>query len=113
MTTENMQKSNSTIDLPDPALYKARFDRLRTRRRLFFGSLIIYIPLMWSVQQLAPKSMLTAFGIWVVIMVAIMLYSALAICPRCGNYFHMHGMTLMYFRKCLHCQLHIKNDRPS
>ncbi|MBT1072415.1 hypothetical protein [Pelotalea chapellei] len=97
----------------DPALYKARFAQLLKRRKMFFGSLIIYIPIMWVMQQLAPKSMLTAFGIWVVIMVAVMLYSALAVCPRCGNYFHMNGMTLLYFRKCLHCQLHVKDNKQS
>jgi hypothetical protein len=32
-------------------------------------------------------------------------------CPRCGNYFHLHGMTLLILRKCLHCQLHINADK--
>ena len=31
-------------------------------------------------------------------------------CPRCGNYFHVNGMMLLYLRRCLHCQLHINAD---
>jgi hypothetical protein len=34
-------------------------------------------------------------------------------CPRCGNYFHLHGMTLLVLRKCLHCQLHISENPPT
>jgi hypothetical protein len=37
---------------------------------------------------------------------------ALSKCPRCGNYFHMHGMSLLILRKCLHCQLHISTAPP-
>ncbi len=53
----------------------------------------------------------TVFIVWVVLLAFFATMAASARCPRCGNYFHMHGMTLLYLRKCLHCQLHLNSDR--
>jgi hypothetical protein len=57
------------------------------------------------------KGVMYVFLLWFVIMFTIALVAAVARCPRCGNYFHVHGMTLLYLRKCLHCQLHLTADK--
>jgi hypothetical protein len=57
------------------------------------------------------RALAVVFAAWFIMLWVVVGYSALARCPRCGNYFHMHGMTLLYFRKCLHCQLHLKADK--
>lgn len=95
----------------DQASYTQGLDLLRRRRKYFFGVVLGYVPVMWLLHEFAPRFMLKAFGVWVVLLVVAMAVSAVARCPRCGNCFHMHGMTLLYLRKCLHCQLHINADR--
>jgi len=86
---------------------------IRWRRKYFFATILAYMPAMWAVNKVFPslRSMIITFGIWVFILFVTALYSALARCPRCGNYFHMHGMSLLYLRRCLHCQLHVTADK--
>lgn len=56
--------------------------------------------------------MLTAFLTWLALLMVTALWAAVCRCPRCGNYFHVNGMTMLFLRRCLHCQLHINADRP-
>ncbi len=95
----------------DPVSWGEGLALLRRRRKYFLGVLIIYLPAMWTVQYLVPGWSYKAIGIWIVLLFAVMMVSAVARCPRCGNYFHLNGMTLLYLRKCLHCQLHINADK--
>ena len=97
----------------DPATLKLGLRIFRRRRKYFFGTVIAYMPVMWLANKVSPtfRSMAIMFGIWVVILFCTALYSALVRCPRCGQYFHMHGMSLLYLRRCLHCQLHVTADR--
>lgn len=111
MSGQGPESTDQQAEVQDPEVYRVRFADLRRRRWMFFGTVGIYIPMIWGVKQVAPDRMFTAFGIWAAVMVVIMMYSALAVCPRCGNYFHMHGMTLLYLRKCLHCQLHMREGQ--
>lgn len=94
---------------PDPVAFKQAMDLIRRRRKYFFATIILYMPLMWVANKISPtfRSMAITFGIWVVLLFITALYSALARCPRCGHYFHMNGMSLLYLRRCLHCQQHI------
>lgn len=89
--------------------------RIRLRRKLFFATVILYMPLMWAVSKVSPtfRSMAFAFGVWVTVLFFTALYAALARCPRCGHYFHMNGMSLLFLRRCLHCQLHVTEDRKA
>lgn len=86
---------------------------IRLRRKFFFATVILYMPLMWAVSKVSStfRSMAFAFGIWVAILFITALYAALARCPRCNHYFHMNGMSLLFLRRCLHCQLHVTADR--
>lgn len=98
----------------DPTIFKKGMRLVRVRRKYFFATIIAYMPSMLLINKYFPSLRIMAFSfmIWVVILFLTALYSALARCPRCGNYFHMNGMSLLYLRRCLHCKLHINADNP-
>lgn len=108
MTAKDGQQSH------DDSTFRPGLSLIRRRRKYFFVTVLAYIPAMWALHGISPttRSMGTALGVWIVLLCITMFLSAVARCPRCGNYFHVHGMTLLYLRKCLHCQLHITADRP-
>lgn len=95
--------------------FKAALASLKLRRRLFFAVVILYMPFMGVVNRLFPglRNMVVAFGIWFLLLFVTAVYSALARCPSCGKSFHLNGMSLLYLRRCLHCQMHIsgRTDR--
>jgi hypothetical protein len=97
----------------DPVIYINILKQTRRRRKYFFGTVLIYIPALLITYKFSPtnRAMGTVFGVWVVILIIVTFLVALSKCPRCGNYFHLHGMTLLILRKCLHCQLHISTDK--
>ena len=99
--------------ISDPVIFGRGMRLIRRRRKYFFATIIGYMPAMYLINKLSPtfRTMAIAFGVWVLILFATALYSALARCPRCGQYFHMHGMSLMYLRRCLHCQTHVTADK--
>lgn len=96
----------------DPVTYLNVMKKTRARRKLFFGTVLIYVPAIFITYKIIPtnRAMGIVFVIWVVLLVIATFLVALSKCPRCGNYFHMNGMTLLFLRKCLHCQLHINTD---
>ncbi len=88
--------------------------RMIRRRRWFLWALIIaYVPAIWLSLELTGSDMVTGgvFAVWLIFVCIAIVLGALAKCPRCGNYFHVHGLTLLYLRKCLHCQLHVSADK--
>jgi hypothetical protein len=99
----------------DPMAYMIILKRTRRRRLYFFATVLMYIPALWIIYQISPtnRAMGTLFGIWVVVLVIVTFLAAVSRCPRCGNYFHVHGLTLLILRKCLHCQLHISSNKIS
>jgi hypothetical protein len=86
---------------------------VRRRRWYLWVVILVYVPAMWLTLKVSPTyhAVEIVFAVWFVFLFAVATYSALARCPRCGNYFHMHGMTLLYLRKCLHCGLHVSADK--
>lgn len=99
--------------VPDPEKFRKALRLLRRRRGYLFGTILIYIPALLVTQRVSPgdRSMGIVFGVWFVALFFFALLSAVTRCPRCGNYFHVNGMMLLYLRRCLHCQLHINSDR--
>jgi hypothetical protein len=97
----------------DSAEFGAALKKIRKRRVYLWGVILIYLPVMWTTLQLTQSYNKTAvaFVAWVLLLCFVATFAALARCPGCGNYFHMHGMTLLFLRKCLHCGLHINADR--
>jgi len=100
--------------MSDNATYAAVMKKTRLRRKLFFGTVLAYLPAIIITHMISPTTMAmgTVFGIWVAMLIVVTFIVALSKCPGCGNYFHLHGMTLLVLRKCLHCQLHINTDTP-
>jgi len=96
----------------DQATYTSIMKKTRRRRKFFFGTVLIYIPALLVTHAISPTNMAmgTVFGVWVFILIVATLLVTLCRCPRCGNYFHVNGITLLVLRKCLHCQLHISTD---
>lgn len=93
----------------DHSLFLAVQKTTKKRRAFFFGTILLYIPVLLIAHAISPTqtTMGTVFALWVVILIFATVLVALSKCPRCGNYFHLHGVTLLVLRKCLHCQLHI------
>lgn len=98
---------------PDLEAIRRGLVQVRGRRRFLWSVLLVYLPLMWTTQKITHsfKGSLPVFFAWCVLLVAAMAFSAVVKCPRCGNYFHVHGITLLYLRRCLHCQLHVTADK--
>lgn len=96
----------------DPQAYMAVIKKTRRRRAYFFGTVLAYIPALLLIHHFSPtnRAMGILFVIWVAVLIIVTFLVALSRCPRCGNYFHLHGMTLLIVRTCLHCQLHISDD---
>jgi hypothetical protein len=87
--------------------------KVRRRRWFMWSAILAYMPIMVATLKISKSFNITAmvFAAWFAVLFVVTLLLAIVRCPRCGNYFHMHGMTLLFFRKCLHCQLHINADK--
>ena len=98
---------------PTPAELTTGLALIRRRRWYLWGAVIIYLPVLKLTMMIGYSMHVTLYvvGLWLLISFALAFFAALARCPRCGNYFHMHGPTLLFMRKCLHCQLHLCADR--
>lgn len=97
----------------DQVTYTEVMKKTRRRRKYFFATVLAYIPAILITHSISPTNiaMGTVFGIWLVVLIFTTFLVTLSKCPRCGNYFHMNGLTLLILRKCLHCQLHISADK--
>jgi hypothetical protein len=103
-----------TNPAPDESLRLTQGRKLLRRRRWYLWSVIlIYLPLMWTTLGLTAVFQIRAmvFALWFVALLISALLVALVRCPRCGNYFHVHGMSFLPLRQCLHCQLHINQNQ--
>jgi len=96
----------------DQAIYTKVLNTTKRRRKYFFSTVLVYIPALLITHKISPtnRAMGMLFVIWLVCLIITTFLAALCRCPRCGNLFHVHGMTLLVLRKCLHCQLHIKDN---
>ncbi|PLY00480.1 MAG: hypothetical protein C0624_11965 [Desulfuromonas sp.] len=86
------------------------YSSLVLRRRLFWLTLIIYLPLMLLSQKYFPgkNGLIVSFCVWVGLLIVTALFLALGRCPACGQTYHMNGMTFLPVRRCLHCGAHLK-----
>ncbi len=76
--------------------------------------IISYVPMMYMTLKWthSDKALAVVFVIWLVFLIKAVLQTAFAICPRCGNYFHIKNFHPRYLmRRCLHCGLHINADK--
>jgi hypothetical protein len=101
------------FEVEDLSKFGPGLARIRRKRWLLWSVIILYLPTMWTTQKITHsfQASLPVFVVWFIVLLLVMGYSAIAKCPRCGQYFHVNGMTLLYLRRCLHCQLHLKADK--
>lgn len=94
-------------------LLRRGLQKVRRRRWFFWWVLIVYLPMMAVTQKITESfaASLPVFFAWCIVLLVATAVSATVRCPRCKNYFHVNGMTLLYLRKCLHCQLHVTADK--
>ena len=98
---------------PNAAEISAGLALIRRRRWTLWGVLLTYLPAIWLALKITESDRKTAvvFGVWVAMAAAAGCAAAAARCPRCGNYFHLMGLTPVWVRKCLHCGLPLRADR--
>jgi len=98
-----------------PSVIGPGLKKVRKRRWFLWGILLVYVPAIWLSLTLTRSDRITGvvFGVWLVGLIIAVFFMSTARCPRCGNYFHVHGMTPLYRRRCLHCKLHICADKKS
>ncbi len=101
------RKENAEFPRKDPGL-----KQLRRRRWFLWGTILVYLPAIWIALELTESDRATGkvFALWLIILLVAVILAAFARCPRCGNTFHMNGITPLYLRYCLHCGLHISGD---
>ena len=99
----------------NPSTYGAMLAIIRRRRWYLWGLILAYMPVSVETLQLTQSYKVTGivFLVWFVLLCIVVVLTAIAKCPRCGNNFHMRNSTLTYFRKCRHCGLHIRADKDS
>ncbi len=97
----------------EAAIDTSGLKQIRRRRQYFWATVILYMPLMLVANQISPtlRCMAITFCVWVLLLFAVTMYLALARCPVCGQYFHLRGMSFLPVRRCMHCQLHINDDK--
>jgi len=92
--------------------YALAMKRLRHRRWFLWGIILIYVPVIWLSLKITGSDRSTAvvFAVWLLLVCVAVVRAAFALCPRCGNTFHMNGFIPLYLRQCVHCELHITED---
>jgi len=97
----------------DFSKYASGLSRLRRRRWFFWVVILIYLPSIWLSLRITNSDRQTAkvFVVWLVLVFVSCLFAAAGKCPRCGNLFHVNGLTPLFLRRCLHCGLHITADK--
>ena len=87
--------------------------KLRRRRWLFWGVILIYVPIIWISLRLSNSDYQTGkvFIVWYLVFFVSSIVVAVSKCPRCGKFFHINGFIPLFLRRCLHCGLHITADK--
>ena len=76
----------------------AGLKKVRSRRWLLWGVILIYIPgMMIALELQAPSRVMGwLFGLWVLLLCIVVALATVVKCPRCGKPYHT---------KCVHCGL--------
>ena len=101
------------IAAPDPAAIHRGLGKVRSRRRLLWGTIFGYVPGLWLALQagLGKEAMTWLFGGWVALLCLVVGMACVVKCPRCAKPFHTNGPTFLPVRKCVHCGLNVTADR--
>lgn len=100
----------------DPLHFGSELGKIRSSRMCLWLVTLSYIPMMAMTYTWAHADTVlwVVFGIWIVFLCRAVLQVAFAICPRCGNYFHIKNFFPSYLiSRCVNCGLHINADKSS
>jgi len=100
----------------DPSHTGSELERIRACRMSLWLVSLSYVPAMFMTYKwnYSDTALGAVFVIWLVFLCRSVLQVAFAICPRCGNYFHLKNFFPSYLRRsCIHCGLHINADKYS
>jgi len=90
----------------------ARLAGIRTRRRFLWSVFISYIPAIWFALKIGGDGLALVVGIlWLVMAAAGGILVSFALCPRCGNRFHMKGISTSWACRCVHCKLSLSGGK--
>ena len=81
--------------------------KVRSRRWLLWGTILIYLPgmLVALESQATSRTMAWLFGGWVLLLCIVVALATVVKCPRCAKPYHTNGPTFLPVRKCVHCGL--------
>lgn len=98
-----------------PSIIRLGLRKIRKRRWFLWAVILVYVPAIWLSLTLTHSDRKTAvvFGVWCIVLTIAVFFVTTARCPRCGNYFHVYGITPLYLRRCVHCRLPITADKKS
>lgn len=87
--------------------FSTQLSHIRSRRwqlwLVFFSYLpVIAIALKTTTGNTVP---FMVCGFWVLLAAICGIRVSFSKCPRCGNLFHMRGVSTSWGRRCRHCQL--------
>lgn len=102
-------------DTPTEAALAQGLVRLRRRRRWLWLALGTYFPAIFLTLRLTGSDKATGITLlaWLGFVGVASGVAGLTRCPRCANYFHMQGLMPVWVRRCLHCGLSLRADRPA
>jgi hypothetical protein len=108
-------KALSTQQQSDPAIISQGLAKVRQRRWLLWGTIIIYIPglFIFLPLGLSGGTLTKLFCAWVALLCVVVGLATVVKCPGCGNPFHTNGPTFLPLRKCVHCGLHLVADKKA
>ncbi|PLX97048.1 MAG: hypothetical protein C0622_13745 [Desulfuromonas sp.] len=91
----------------------AGLKKIRGRRWLLWLLIIAYMPIMLTAMRMenSGQAIVIAFALWVLLLIVVVAMMALVRCPRCGNCYHMSGITFRPVRKCFSCGLPLNADK--
>lgn len=102
------------IDTDIAALGKG-LTKVRNRRWILWATILIYMPgLLISLEMQASSGTLTKlFFLWVAVLCVAVGMATVVKCPRCDKSYHTNGPTFLPVRRCVHCGLHLNEDKTS
>ncbi|WP_432821833.1 hypothetical protein [Trichloromonas sp.] len=90
----------------------ARLAGIRTRRRFLWSVFISYIPAIWFALKTGGDGLALVVGIlWLLMASAGGILVSFARCPRCGDRFHMKGISTSWGGRCVHCKLSLSKAK--
>ena len=86
---------------------------IRRKRWFLLGLILVYIPAIWASLEITGSDRDTAvvFVVWICLVIVAVVVAAYAVCPACGNYFHMKGFVPLWFGRCVHCGQRLKQKK--